>query len=195
MQYIAHRINRLEELENLPTEFGAEIDLRDRAERLILQHDPFVDGEDAEPFLANYKHGTLILNIKSDGIEYRVLDLLRTYKIYNYFFLDSSIPRIINLAKRGERRIAMRYSEFESIETVLAFRGLVDWIWVDCFTMLPLTRQSADKLKSAGFQLCIVSPELQSRPDDIETYKAQLAGDGIQYDAVCTKLPNIERWR
>jgi hypothetical protein len=50
--YIAHRINTLAQLAQLPhTHMGLELDLRDRADRLMLQHDPFTDGEDFEPFL------------------------------------------------------------------------------------------------------------------------------------------------
>jgi hypothetical protein len=195
MHYIAHRINSLEQLGVVPNEFGAEIDLRDRAERLILQHDPFTDGEDAEPFFARYKHGTLILNVKSERIENRVLELMAKYEIENFFFLDSSLPMIVQLAKRGESRIAVRFSEYESIETVLAFQGLVDWVWVDCFSKLPLTPDLYKTLKTAGFKLCLVSPELQARPGDIEKYKGQLGEDGISFDAICTKLDNIEKWR
>jgi hypothetical protein len=193
--FIAHRINQLEALRQLPLQYGCEIDLRDRGERLILQHDPFVDGEDAEPFFAEYKHGTLILNIKSERIEHRVHELLRRYNIEDYFFLDSSLPMIVNLSKAGEKRIAMRYSEFESKETVLNFAGLVDWIWVDCFTRLPLHRAERDLFKDAGFKLCLVSPELQGRPDDISLYKKQLSDEGIAFDAICTKLYNIDLWR
>jgi hypothetical protein len=195
MHYIAHRINQLENLRQLPTTFGAEIDLRDRGERLILQHDPFRDGEDCEPFFAEYRHGTLILNVKSERIEFRILDLLRQYKIENYFFLDSSIPMIVNLAKEGERRVAVRYSEFESIETVLKFSGLVDWVWIDCFTKLPCERLDLERLKTAGFKLCLVSPELQGRPDDISAYKNQIAQKSFKFDAICTKLHNIDIWR
>src|SRR6516162_9573920 len=119
MYYIAHRINQLEQLRTLPTEFGAEIDLRDRGDRLILQHDPFIDGEDAEPFFANWKHGTLILNVKSERIEYRVTELLKKYGITDYFFLDSSLPMIVKLSKEGENKLAVRYSEYETIETVM----------------------------------------------------------------------------
>src|ERR1700679_3798399 len=125
MHFIAHRINNLAELRELPPEYGAEIDLRDRGERLILQHDPFVDGEDAEPFFANYKHGTLILNVKSERIEYRVSELLTRYGITNYFFLDSSLPMIVKLSREGEKKLAIRYSEYETIETVMSFKGLV----------------------------------------------------------------------
>ncbi|MBA4075280.1 MAG: hypothetical protein C0508_09570, partial [Cyanobacteria bacterium PR.023] len=107
MHFIAHRINQLEALRQVPAQFGCEIDLRDRGERLILQHDPFKDGEDAEPFFAEYNnHGTLILNVKSERIEDTILPLMQKYKIENYFFLDSSLPMIVNLTKRGEKRIA-----------------------------------------------------------------------------------------
>ncbi len=195
MHYIAHRINELENLRTLPTEYGAEIDLRDRGDRLILVHDPFKDGEDAEPFFAEWKHGTLILNIKSERIEHRILELMQKYKITDYFFLDSSIPMIVALSRLGEKRIAVRYSEFESLDTVLKFAGLVDWVWVDCFSHLPLQQKEFRTLKDAGFKLCLVSPELQGRPDDIEPYKQQLERDGVQMDAICTKIYNIPKWQ
>ena len=41
MEYIAHRINTVEELKKTPKECGVELDLRDFGDRLILQHDPF----------------------------------------------------------------------------------------------------------------------------------------------------------
>jgi hypothetical protein len=195
MHFIAHRINNLAELRELPPEYGAEIDLRDRGERLILQHDPFVDGEDAEPFFANYKHGTLILNVKSERIEYRVSELLTRYGITNYFFLDSSLPMIVKLSREGEKKLAIRYSEYETIETVMSFKGLVNWVWIDCFTKLPLKRNVFDAIKKAGFQTCLVSPELQGRIEDIEPYKLILKEEGIQFDAICTKLKNIDKWQ
>ncbi|MBY0552539.1 MAG: hypothetical protein K2W95_34980 [Candidatus Obscuribacterales bacterium] len=193
--FIAHRINDLAVLQQLPTELGAEIDLRDRADRLILQHDPFIDGQDAEPFFAAYRHGTLILNIKSERIELRILELLKQYKIENYFFLDSSFPMIQHLIKLGEHRVAVRFSEFEGLDTVLALEGKIEWVWVDCFTRLPLTRENYATLKGAGFKLCLVSPELQGRATDIEPYKKELESLGVEFDAICTKQANVNLWR
>jgi hypothetical protein len=43
MEYIAHRINTIEELKQIPKEYGVELDLRDFRDGLILQHDPFKD--------------------------------------------------------------------------------------------------------------------------------------------------------
>ena len=101
LEYIAHRINTIEELMLVPKQCGVEVDIRDYAEKLILQHDPFLDGEDFETYLKHYDHGTMILNIKSERIEYKVLELLKKCNIKKYFFLlatsDSSNCLCISL--------------------------------------------------------------------------------------------------
>lgn len=189
MIHIAHRINTVEQLKNVPAEYGVEIDLRDRGERLILQHDPFKDGEDFEAWLAHYRHRLIILNVKSERIEHRVLELVHKYRVADYFFLDSSFPMIRLLVKQGERKIAVRFSEFEPIESCLALAGQVEWVWVDCFTKMPLDAPAYSRLR-AHFKLCAVSPELQGRPvETIPAYAAELS----QYpmDAVCTKRPDV----
>jgi hypothetical protein len=192
MNYIAHRINTAAQLKAVPAAYGCEIDLRDRGDRLILQHDPFGDGEDFAAWLADYRHGTLILNVKSERIELRVLELLRDRGLTDYFFLDCSFPMIRLLNRQGERKIAVRFSEFEPIEGCLALAGQVDWVWVDCFTRMPLDHGGYAKLKAAGFKLCAVSPELQGRPaETIADYAKELAP--YPMDAVCTKRPDL--WR
>ena len=193
--FIAHRINTLAELKKLPTEYGVELDLRDYGDRLVLQHDPFVGGEDFEPYLKEYQHGTMILNIKSERIEHKVLELLNKYDIQDYFFLDSSFPMIHQLSKQGEKKCAIRFSEFEGLDTTMAMSGKIDWVWVDCFSKLPIDSNSFKKLKEAGFKLCLVSPELQGRPLDIETYRTWLNTQNITFDAICTKQHNIKKWQ
>jgi len=192
--FIAHRINTLDELTKLPTEYGVELDLRDSGNDLILQHDPFSDGEKFSDYLKHYNHGTMILNIKSERIEHRVLELLEEYNISDYFFLDSSMPMIYLLSKLGEKKSAVRFSEIESIETVLLMADKIDWVWVDCFSRLPIDFSSYQQLKDAGLKLCLVSPELQGRPEDIISYKDYLMAEGIIFDAICTKQHNIKVW-
>ncbi|MFP3701641.1 hypothetical protein SB758_39825, partial [Burkholderia sp. SIMBA_013] len=72
------------------------------------------------------------------------------------------------------------------METALSLAGMVEWIWVDCFTRFPLDRAPAQRLKDAGFKLCLVSPELQGRtaPEEIANLRALLAEQGIEADAV-----------
>jgi hypothetical protein len=160
-----------------------------------LNHDPFSDGEAFDDFLEHYHHGTLILNVKSERIESRVLESLKRHGIEDYFFLDSTFPMIHLLSSEGERRIALRFSEFEGMDTIEAMAGRVEWIWVDCFTRFPLDRATYDRMKVLGYKLCMVSPELQGRPEDIPDYRQYCDENGIKFDAVCTKHYNIELWK
>jgi hypothetical protein len=196
MEFIAHRINKKEELEKLSKEYGVEIDLRDNVDGTIyINHDPFVLGENFEEYLKEYNHGTMILNIKSERIELRILELLKKYNIKNYFFLDSSFPMIKLLSDKGEKNIALRYSEYEGLDTLEKMQGKVNWVWVDCFTILPINNEIYRKIKDMGYKLCLVSPELQNQPEKLEIYKKQLIEENITFDAICTKEYNIEKWR
>ena len=195
MEYISHRVNTINELINTPKEFGIEVDLRDYHDRLILQHDPFSDGEDFEEYLKNDNHGTMILNIKSERIEFRALELIEQYNVKNYFFLDSSFPMIHTLLAQKENKVAIRFSEFEAIDTILNLKNKVKWVWVDCFTKLPINPSIYKLLKDSNFSLCLVSPELQGQENKISDYKKYLEDNDIVFDAICTKYHNIEKWK
>lgn len=195
MEYIAHRINTVAELKELPTEYGVELDLRDDLNgKIYIQHNPFEPGEDFEEYLKNYHHGTMILNVKSERIELKILEMLPNYDVKSYFFLDSSFPMIYLLSNQGEKNIALRVSEVEGLDTPRNMAGKVDWIWVDCFSKIPIGKNEADELKSLGYKLCLVSPELEGRDQDIEDYKRQIEDLGIEFDAICTKEYNVKRW-
>ncbi len=193
MEKIAHRRNTRAELLATPDCHGVEVDIRTWGDQLIIHHDPCVKGECFESWLSAYRHGTLILNVKEEGLESRLITLLAQHTIERYFFLDQSFPFLIRTAQQGERRCAVRFSEFESIETVLALAGKIDWVWVDCFTHMMLTAEQATTLSTAGFKLCLVSPELQGRDPvtEIPAFVRCLAEHAIQIDAVCTKRPDL----
>ena len=192
MKYIVHRVNSLKKLDKLSPKYGAEIDIRNDEEDLFLEHDPFKKGESFEKFIKEYKHGTIILNIKSERIEYRVLETLRKYNVHDYFFLDSSIPMIHLLSKINVNKIAVRYSEYESIETVFNMRKKVKWVWVDCFKGELINVGEYKKLKKMDLKLCLVSPELQMFDlGRIKTFAQEMKKKNIHFHAVCTKYPNI----
>lgn len=193
MNIIMHRRNTLAELEATPANYGIEVDIRSQGERLIIHHDAFVEGNAFDEWLDAYRHGTLILNVKEEGLEARIIAMMKERGLTDYFFLDQSFPFLIKWSKAGEHRCAVRVSEFESIDTALTLAGKVDWVWVDCFTRFPLTGQDARRLQAAGFRLCLVSPELQGRDaqKEIPELQALLAELEIAADAVCTKRPDL----
>ena len=193
MHKILHRINSVELLKKTPMNFGVEIDIRSNRDNLILHHDPFEEGELFEDWLKFFDHGTLILNVKEEGLEDRILKKMDDNNIHDFFFLDQSFPFLRKIAINGESRCAVRVSEYESIETVLSLSGLVDWVWVDCFSRFPINLKEFSQLKSAGFKLCLVSPELQGRKDyeHVLEFKHEIERQGIKGDAVCTKYVDL----
>lgn len=196
MEFICHRINSIAELNKVDEKYGVELDLRDSLDgKIYIEHNPFLAGEDFEEYLKNYRHGTMILNIKSERIEYEVKRLLDKYSVEKYFFLDSSFPMIMQLAREGEKNIALRYSEYEGMDTLLRMQGLVKWVWVDCFNGFSLSKEDYLRIKQMGYNLCLVSPELQGRNEEIEMYCEICKRDNIEFDAICTKEYNISRWQ
>ncbi|MCT8332235.1 hypothetical protein NUH30_00975 [Leptospira sp. 85282-16] len=195
IKFIAHRVNTSSGLTQLSADVGVEIDIRDFGDKLILAHDPFIEGEDFDHYLSQYKQtGILILNVKSERIEHKILELLRKYNIKNYFFLDSSFPMIYKLSNEGESNIALRFSEFEGMDTIRIMKGKVKWVWVDCFSNFPLNKEIEVEIHSLGYSLCLVSPELQGRDHDIENYSDYIRQNNIKIDAICSKIYNRERW-
>lgn len=110
MIFIAHRRNTLEELNTTPVEYGIEVDIRSRGENLIIHHDALVPGGDFLEWIAAYRHGTLILNVKEEGLEARLLSVMDSHGITDFFFLDQSFPFLVKWAKAGEQRCAVRVS-------------------------------------------------------------------------------------
>lgn len=194
MIIVRHRRNTLEQLRETPPELGVEVDIRSQGRDLVIHHDPFEQGESFEAWLESYRHRLLILNVKEEGLEDRLIALMRERGIADFFLLDQSFPFLIRTSRGGEGRCAVRVSEYESIDTALSLAGKVDWIWVDCFTVFPLSGADATKLQDSGFRLCLVSPELQGRtaPSEIAALRRLLVDRGIRAEAVCTKQP--EAW-
>ncbi len=195
MEYIAHRINTIAELRKLDDCYGVELDLRDSLDgKIYISHNPFEKGDDFEDYLKEYHHGLMILNIKSERIEYKVHELIKMYNVSRYFFLDSSFPMIKLLTDMGERNIALRFSELEGMDTLRSMAGKVEWVWVDCFTRMPLDKENYKELRKLGYKICVVSPDLVGQPDKIEMYQHQLRQEEISVDAICAKKYNMNKW-
>ena len=193
MLIIKHRCNTIEELKDVPPIYGVEIDIRTRSSEIILHHDPFKDGVSLQRWLKYYKHKFLILNIKEEGIEKRVLEMMQENAISQFFLLDQSFPFLIKTVNSGESRCAVRVSEYESLSTALSIQDRVRWIWLDMFTHFPLSKIECRILNNADCQVCLVSPELHGHPESkVKQIIQAVINSNVKFDAVCTK--NVSLW-
>ena len=168
MEIILHRINLLKKLRKLPNFFGTEIDIRSNGSKLILNHEPNTKGDKLEDYLSEYKHGTLILNIKEAGIENEVIKQVKQAKINSYFLLDVEYPYIFKSIKNKQRNIAIRFSEIESINNAKILQKNFDWIWIDTITKLPIDKKNLKVINK--YSSCVVCPERWGRPREIKSY-------------------------
>lgn len=196
IKIIKHRVNTLDELLSIKDlSLGCEIDVRSNPSRdkaFYLAHDPWTSGEDFSAWIKKYSEkkmsGPLVINTKEDGLEKVLIEELENNNIKDYFFLDTTIPTLVKWTiKEGKRDFSVRLSKYESLETLLSFKGLVNWIWLDCFDAMPIgyVENLKEQMKA---KVCLVSPELQGGSlDNIKEF-LKWAKDA---DAICTKHPDI----
>lgn len=197
--FLAHRINSLtvETSKELFAEVdGIEFDVRSSGDTLLVVHDPFQEGQDFQEYVKLLDPSKFyIVNVKCEGIEEKCIQMMDEVGCHNFFLLDCSIPSIMRLGAKGERRMACRFSEVESVETVLSLAHYVQWVWVDVFTKLPLTQTIAKQFSEVGLKICLVSSELQKQQEKLIPYRDQLIKEGIVLDAVCSKGYNLHLWK
>ena len=199
MKIICHRVNTSDMLLDLDPMYGAEIDLRYHDKNIVIHHDPFHSNEPEmlETYLSKFHlNGTLILNIKTEGIEAHCIKLMTKFNIKSWFFLDMSQPFLINYSNNHYKfgidkdNLAVRFSDFEPIEYAVSFANKVGWVWIDRFKTNCLDASSFEMLKKSEFKLCLVSPELHGADKDaVIEYKKYVSAFDI--DAVCTKYPEL----
>ena len=189
---IIHRVNTIEFLKSIDFKFGCEVDIRTDGSKLMLNHDPFKSGDNLIDFLDEYRHGTLVLNIKETGIENTVLEEVQKRNIKSYFLLDVEMPYTIKAFVRKEKNIAVRFSEFEPIENAVLFRNKLNWIWIDNITKLPINQRNFNIINQ--FNICIVCPSLWQRTEDIIKIKTELSKFDFDKVTVITKNKYVNKW-
>ena len=191
MIVINHRCNTIAKLKNTPIKYGVEVDIRTFGHKLIVHHEPFMSGVNFSKWIKSYSHKFLILNVKEEGLEKKLFKIMKTNKIRNFFLLDQSFPFLIKTLKKNEKRCALRISDFESFETAFKLKKKPRWIWLDCFTQLPLDIKKLKILRSQSYKICIVSPELHGmgRAKEVSQIIKKIRKIRFRFDAVCTKNP------
>jgi hypothetical protein len=153
--------------------YGLETDIRDRLGEIVISHDPpneksllfesFLDLLRSQP--SKYT-GCIALNVKSDGLERRCIELLESYGVVGRCFVfDMSAPSKYlfhkELARTGSKlRIATRISDIEA--PVLYEKSEI--IWMDGFETDWFGAADIEEQLGNGKTIAIVSPELHGRP-------------------------------
>ncbi len=189
---IVHRVNSIEILNSVDTALGCEIDIRTDGSNLILNHDPFKKGDNLVDYLDEYRHGTLILNIKETGIESIVLEEVQKRNIKSYFLLDVEMPYLIKAFIKREKNLAVRFSEYEPIENAVIFKKNFNWIWIDSISKVPIDDENFQTINK--FNVCVVCPSLWKRSEDINKEKYKLSKYNFDNLKVITKHKYIDLW-
>ena len=172
--------------------FGTETDIRDYAGKLVISHD-IPTGKEmlVEELLDIYRESgsesTLALNVKSDGLQLPLRDLLQKYNVTNYFLFDMAVPDAIVSLKSGFNCYT-RQSEYEMSP---AFYKQAIGVWLDEFYEDWIKIEHLQSHLDNNKRLCIVSPDLHKR-DPIpkwEQYKELNARYDLRNVTMCTDLP------
>lgn len=175
--------------------FGTETDIRDFNGELVISHDiPNSSNEEliyVDDFFKLYKsignNLPLALNIKSDGLQEMLKNLIIKYDISNYFVFDMSIPDTLGYIKK-EIKYFSRQSEFEIMPSLYKeCRG----VWLDEFVNHWITPEIIKDHLKINKLVCIVSPELHGRNNIQEwaNYKNFITNQFSENLILCTDNP------
>jgi hypothetical protein len=173
-------------------EFGTETDIRDYKGELVISHD--IADEKCitvkEMFDIYNRYNNILplaLNIKADGLQIKLKELLEEYKITNYFVFDMSVPDGLGYLNQNIKAFT-RESEYEKIPS---FYKQACGVWLDEFQEHWITKEIISKHLKNNKQICIVSPDLHKRKykKEWQNYKEIEIELGINNLMICTDYP------
>jgi len=188
---IKHRVNTISNLKKTHFKYGVEVDLRSNNKKIYLHHDPFKRGELFEKWIKFYKHKLIVLNVKEEGLVFKIIKILKKNKINNFFFHDQTFSTLIkNMSKM---KVSIRYSEYEELKKMDYLFKKIKWLWLDNFNDFKLSKKFYNYLKRKKVKICLVSPELvkKSRLKEVKKIILSLKKNKFKLDAVCTKKPEL----
>jgi hypothetical protein len=145
--------------------YGIETDIRDYQGKLVIAHDiPNRKSLSFDVILRSYRKNNssslLALNIKADGLQDKLKQLLEHYDIQNYFVFDMSIPDTLVYLRKG-LCVFTRQSEYEPQPSLYSEAA---GVWMDMFFSEWVREKHILSHLNKGKQVALVSPELHGRP-------------------------------
>lgn len=172
--------------------FGTETDVRDYKGELVISHDiadeKSILVKDLFEIYSKYDNILpLALNIKADGLQIKLKQLLEEYNIMNYFVFDMSVPDGLGYLKQNIKAFT-RESEYEKTPS---FYDEACGIWLDEFKGHWIEKKIIENHIKNNKQICIVSSDLHKRDykKEWQHYKEIEEELGINNLLICTDYP------
>lgn len=192
---IIHKVNTIDKLKTVPTEYGVEIDIRIENKNLYLSHDPIVNINSTcllQDFLSEFNHEFIVANIKDTGIEMLVIDTIKEFT-ENFFLLDFEIPFLFKKNKDIKQFLSTRYSLFEKITQDSLTVDYVDWLWVDSYEEFPINKSNFNTLPI--LKKCLVSPERWDREEDITKIANFMLLNNVSFELIMSDINMVNVWK
>jgi hypothetical protein len=174
--------------------FGTETDIRDYKGKLVISHDipdeKSITVDELFKIYNKYNHNLplpLALNIKADGLQVKLKELLLKYDINNYFVFDMSVPDGLQYLKYDIKSFT-RESEYE---TIPSFYDDSCGVWLDEFYDHWIKKETIEKHIDNNKNICIVSPDLHKREYKKEWQHYKNIEKELEIDnlMICTDYP------
>jgi glycerophosphoryl diester phosphodiesterase len=171
--------------------FGIETDIRDFDNEIVISHDiPDRNSMLFSDFISlvkNYHPVTLALNVKSDGLQKKIIQDLNGYE--DYFVFDMSIPDALGYQNQG----ITNYTRFSDVEPFASLLNNAQGVWVDNFSDNALDVDSLNDFLQLSKMVALVSPELHKLGhlkywDTLKTY-LKINPEHTDFISLCTDFP------
>ncbi|MBL4900972.1 MAG: hypothetical protein JKX76_15295 [Colwellia sp.] len=173
-------------------DYGTETDIRDYLGNLVISHN-IADKHCMyvkDMFSIYNKYSCtqpLALNIKADGLQIKLKELLEQFEISNYFVFDMSVPDGLQYLKHD----LMSFTRESEYEKEPSFYDEAKGVWLDEFKGHWIDKKVIQKHIDNNKKICIVSPDLHKREykKEWQDYKNIEKDLGINNLMICTDYP------
>ncbi len=194
MEYIIHRVNNLDKLSKINKDYGVEVDVIYEKNQLLLKHSPFDTSSglvSLEDFLKVYDNKRIIINVKTSGIEEKIINTANKYSD-NFLLLDVEFPFIVKNYKNYGKYLMLRISRYESINDLQYFKNYIDWIWLDTYQSFEFNKDFINLLNL--FNICLVSIERWDENYNISNFINEVRDLDLNIKAVMTDEKKVKDW-
>ncbi len=142
--------------------FGIETDIRDYCGRLVISHDIANEtclsvGDLISFYIDGSFESTLALNIKADGLQGLIENMVVEKGISNYFLFDMSVPEMV-VNKERNLKFFTRHSDIEEMPVMYEYS---DGVWLDSFYKENwISAETIEKHLNNHKRVCMISPEI-----------------------------------